>query len=140
MVFRACSLSIVPVAINFSKASYNGFSKASYNGNRFPLEIMQHAIRLYLRVTLSLREVEELLVERGITFSYEIMQRWVNHFGPKSVRICAGVDRGCIRSGIWTRPISRLTAACSFYGMSWMPRTEVLDVLVQTSGLYAAAT
>ena len=49
---------------------------------RFPPEIIQQAIWLYLRFTLSLRDVEDLLAERGIMVSYETVRRWVNHFGP----------------------------------------------------------
>jgi len=56
--------------------------KISYRGYRFPPEIIQQAIWLYLRFTLSLRDVEDLLAERGITVSYETVRRWVNHFGP----------------------------------------------------------
>jgi hypothetical protein len=40
--------------------------KISYGGYRFPPEIIQQAIWLYLRFTLSLRDVEDLLAERGI--------------------------------------------------------------------------
>ena len=57
-------------------------NKISYSGYRFPPEIIQRAIWLYLRFTLSLRDVEDLLAERGITVSYETVRRWVNHFGP----------------------------------------------------------
>ena len=46
-------------------------------------EIIQHAIWLYLRFTLSFRDVEDLLAERAIVVSYETVRRWVNHFGPK---------------------------------------------------------
>jgi putative transposase len=56
--------------------------KISYSGYRFPPEIIQHAIWLYFRFTLSFRDVEDLLAERGITVSYETIRRWVNHFGP----------------------------------------------------------
>ena len=56
--------------------------KISYDGYRFPPEIIQRAIWLYLRFTLSLRDVEDLLAERGIAVSYETVRRWVNHFGP----------------------------------------------------------
>ena len=56
--------------------------KISYNGYRFPPEIIHRAIWLYLRFTLSLRDVEGLLSERGIAVSYETIRRWVNHFGP----------------------------------------------------------
>ena len=57
-------------------------TKISYSGYRFPPEIIHQAIWLYLRFTLSLRDVEDLLTERGIAVSYETVRRWVNHFGP----------------------------------------------------------
>src|SRR3984893_15165329 len=58
-------------------------TKISYGGYRFPPEIIQQAIWLYVRFTLSFRDVEDLLAERGIAVSYETVRRWVNHFGPK---------------------------------------------------------
>jgi putative transposase len=61
------------------KTSYAGIS---YVGYRFPPEIIHQAIWLYLRFTLSYRDVEDLLAERGILVSYETVRRWVNHFGP----------------------------------------------------------
>ena len=59
-----------------------GMKKISYRGYRFPPEIIHQAIWLYLRFTLSLRDVEDLSAERGIIVSYETVRRWVNHFGP----------------------------------------------------------
>jgi transposase-like protein len=53
-----------------------------YSGYRFPPEIIHQAIWLYLRFTLSFRDAEDLLAQRGITVSYETIRRWVNHFGP----------------------------------------------------------
>ena len=47
----------------------------SYRGHRFPAEIIQHAIWLYLRFTLSYRDVEELPAERGLDLSYETIRR-----------------------------------------------------------------
>src|SRR6202034_3823791 len=55
--------------------------KISYAGYRFPPEIIHQAIWLYLRFTLSFRDVEDLLAERGLAVSYESVRRWVNHFG-----------------------------------------------------------
>ena len=55
-------------------------TKSSYSGYRFP-PIIQQAIWLYVRFTLSFRDVEDLLAERGILVSYETVRRWVNHFG-----------------------------------------------------------
>jgi putative transposase len=56
--------------------------KISYAGYRFPPEVIDHAIWVYLRFTLSFRDVEDLLAERGIAVSYETVRRWVNHFRP----------------------------------------------------------
>src|SRR5258705_281237 len=58
----------------------------SYRGHRFSAAIIQHAIWLYLRFTLSYRDVEELLAERGLDLSYETIRRWVLNFGPAIAR------------------------------------------------------
>src|SRR5258708_9489929 len=58
----------------------------SYRRHRFPPEIIQHAIWLYLRFTPSYRDVEELLAERGLDTSYETARRWVLKFGPAIAR------------------------------------------------------
>src|SRR5881275_989061 len=54
----------------------------SYRRHRFPPVIIQHAVWLYLRFTLSYRDVEELLAERGLHVSYETVRSWVLKFGP----------------------------------------------------------
>ena len=58
----------------------------SYRRHRFPAESIQHAMWLYLRFTLSYRDVEELLAERGLDVSYETVPRWVLKFGPVIAR------------------------------------------------------
>ena len=47
---------------------------------------MAHAVWLYVRFNLSLREVEEILLERGIDVSYETIRRWTARFGPQIAR------------------------------------------------------
>ena len=54
----------------------------SYHGYRFPVEIISHAVWLYYRFTLSLRDVEDLLAQRGIVVSYETIRQWCEKFGP----------------------------------------------------------
>ena len=61
-------------------------ARLSYRRHRFPSTIIQHAIWLYLRFTLSYRDVEELLAERGLDISYETVRRWVLKFGPLIAR------------------------------------------------------
>jgi hypothetical protein len=58
----------------------------SYARHQFSAEIIRHAVWLYLRFTLSYRDVEELLAERGIDVSYETVRRWVVKFGPAFAR------------------------------------------------------
>ncbi len=58
----------------------------SYSGYRFPPDIIQRAVWMYLRFTLSFRDVEELLAERGIMVTYESIRRWVLTFGPVVAR------------------------------------------------------
>jgi hypothetical protein len=58
----------------------------SYARHQFPPEVIRHAIWLYLRFTLSYRDVEELLAERGLDVSYETVRRWVLKFGPAFAR------------------------------------------------------
>ena len=53
----------------------------SYARHRFPPVVIQHAVWLYLRFTLSYRDVEDLLAERGLDISYETIRRWVLKFG-----------------------------------------------------------
>ena len=60
--------------------------RPSYRGHRFPPEIMSYAAGLYHRFTLSFRDVEDLLAERGITVSYEAIRHWCLKFGPEYAR------------------------------------------------------
>ena len=53
----------------------------SYKRHRFPPAIIAHAVWLYFRFPLSLRLVEEMLLERGIVVSYETVRRWAMKFG-----------------------------------------------------------
>src|ERR1700720_4228983 len=48
----------------------------SFRRHRFPPVVIQHAVWLYLRFTLSYRDVEELLAERGLDLSYESVRSW----------------------------------------------------------------
>ena len=52
-----------------------------YKGFRFPKEIISHAVWLYFRFSLSFRDVEERLAERGVIVSYETVRQWSRKFG-----------------------------------------------------------
>lgn len=53
-----------------------------FKRHRFPPEIIRHSIWLYAKFTLSFRDVEEILAERGLDVSYETVRRWFLKFGP----------------------------------------------------------
>ncbi len=59
----------------------NSTTPSSYKGFRFPAEIISHAIWLYYRFSLSYRDVEELLAERGVVVTYETVRQWCLRFG-----------------------------------------------------------
>ncbi len=52
-----------------------------HHRHRFPAAVVAHAVWLYHRFALSLRDVEELLFERGIQVTYETIRAWVAKFG-----------------------------------------------------------
>jgi putative transposase len=58
----------------------------SFARHLFPPAIIWHAVWLYARFTLSYRDVEDLLAERGLDVSYETVRRWVLKFGPMFAR------------------------------------------------------
>ena len=61
-------------------------SKSRYRRHRFPPEIISYGIWLYHRFSLSYRDIEDLLAERGIIVSYESIRRWCLKFGSRYQR------------------------------------------------------
>ena len=57
--------------------------EVSYKGHRYPAEIIAHCVWLYHRFPLSFREVEELMLVRGVIVSYETIRQWCAKFGPE---------------------------------------------------------
>ncbi|WP_432442937.1 hypothetical protein [Mesorhizobium loti] len=58
----------------------------TYKNHRYPFEIVARAVWLYFRFNLSLRDVEEMLHDRGIVVSCETIRRWCRKHGPGYVR------------------------------------------------------
>ena len=75
----------------------------SYKRHRFPPHIIAHVVWLYARFNLSLREVEELMLERGVDVSYETIRRWVTKFGPLIPAPFDDGNRAPAMSGTWTK-------------------------------------
>jgi putative transposase len=107
-------------------------TKISYAGYRFPPVIIQRAVWLYARFTLSFRDVEDLLAERGILVSYETVRRWMKHFGPK---IAADLRRRRPRPhSIWhfDEAFIKIDGRLVYLWRAVDAEGEVLDVLVQS--------
>jgi transposase-like protein len=58
----------------------------SFKRHRFPPNVIRLAVWLYFRFTLSLRDVEEMLAQRGIEVSYETVRCWTLKFGRTFAR------------------------------------------------------
>jgi transposase-like protein len=56
--------------------------RSAFAGFRFPPEVIVVAVRWYLRYALSYRDVEELMVERGVQVDHVTIYRWVQRFTP----------------------------------------------------------
>ncbi len=104
----------------------------SYKGHRFPVEIIDCCMWLYLRFPLSFREVEELMLARGVAVSYETIRRWCAKFGQAYAN---GLRRRRPRPGdkwhldevfIEDQRHDPLPVACG------RPARQRLDVLVQS--------
>jgi putative transposase len=54
----------------------------SFKGCHFPKPVILHAIYFYLRYSVSLRDLEEILAERGVAVDHATLSRWVVKFSP----------------------------------------------------------
>ena len=81
-----------------------GTGVPSYKGFRFPVEIISHCVWLYYRFSLSFREVEEMMLERGVTVSHETIRQWTGKFGLDYANGCDVVDHAPVTSGTLTTP------------------------------------
>src|SRR3954467_6683391 len=103
----------------------------SYRRHRFPPVVIQHAVWLYLRFSLSYRDVEELLAERGLDVSYESVRSWVLKFGPAIAR---ALRRCRLRpSDRWhlDEMVVRIAGRHMYLWRAVDHEGEVLDMLVQ---------
>mgnify|MGYP003526151630 FL=1 len=100
-------------------------------GYRYPIVIISHAVWLYHRFTLSFRDVQELLFERGIDVTYESIRRWCNRFGPELAEEIKRRRRPAGRT--WHLDEVHIVIAGEVH---WLWRAidehgEVLDILLQ---------
>ncbi len=82
----------------------------SYRRHRFPPSIIQHAVWLYYRFTLSYRDVEDMLAEQGIDVSHETVRRWCLKYGISYAQRLRPGDLRLPQPGTSTRSLSGLAA------------------------------
>jgi transposase-like protein len=107
-------------------------SKISYSRHRFPAAVIHFAVWLYFRFPLSIRDVEELLAERGIDVSYETIRRWILKFGPAiATRVRS---RRVQPSGTWylDEVFVRIGGKRTYLWRAVDDEGEVLEVLAQS--------
>ncbi|WP_055625789.1 IS6 family transposase [Streptomyces hirsutus] len=111
----------------------------SYRGHRYPVEVISHCVWLYFRFPLSFREVEELILERGVVVSYETVRRWCAKFGQAYAN---GLRRQRPRPGDkWhlDEVFVRINGERKYLWRAVDADGNVLDILVQSRRNRAAA-
>src|SRR6476469_1156068 len=101
-----------------------------FKWRQFEPEVILLAVGWYLRFSLSYRDVEELLAERGLRADHVTVWRWVQRYGPEMkqrlrrrlyqpttvggwMKPTSGLRAsGCIYTGLWTPPVRRSTSFC----------------------------
>lgn len=102
-----------------------------YRGHRFPAEIISHGVWLYFRFTLSFRDVEEMMAERGVTVTYESIREWCLKFGAMyTKRIRAHRGRLGDRWHL-DEVFLRINGRLQYLWRAVDQDGEVLDILVQ---------
>ena len=107
-------------------------SNPSYARHRFPPEIIQHTVWLCFRFTLSYRDVEDLLAERGMDVAYETVRRRALKFGRA---YAARIRRRRLQpSGRWRldEVFIRIGGKTHYLWRATDDEGEVLDVVVQS--------
>ena len=106
-------------------------TQISYLRHRFPPLVIQHGVWAYLRFTLSYRDVEDLLAERGLNVSYETIRRWVVKFGPVFARALR--QRRPRPSDRWhlDEMVVRIAGKMMYLWRAVDDEGEILDMLMQ---------
>ncbi|WP_326763248.1 IS6 family transposase (plasmid) [Streptomyces sp. NBC_01591] len=111
----------------------------SYRGHRYPVEIIAHCVWLCFRFLLSFREVEELMLERGVIVSHETVRRWCTKFGQAYAN---GLGRRRVQPGDkWhlDEVFLRINGELKYLWRAVDADGNVLDILVQNRRDTAAA-
>jgi transposase-like protein len=59
-----------------------------FRKRKFPPEVIVTCVRAYLRFSLSLRDLEELMPEQGLAVDHTLIWRWVQAYAPEVIGGC----------------------------------------------------
>src|SRR6266536_3905882 len=103
-----------------------------YPGYRFPPEIISHAVWLYFRFSLSFRDVEELLTQRGIVVTYETVRQWGLTFGQTYANELRRRRPGCGDKWYMDEVVLTIRGKKHYLWRAVDQDGNVLDILVQS--------
>src|SRR6202022_999287 len=114
-------------------------SVSPYKGHRFPADIISHCVWLYFRFSLSFRDIEEMMAERGVVVSYESVREWCLKFGAAyAKRIRAHGPRPGDRWHL-DEVFLKIQGKLQYLWRAVDQDGDVLDILLQSRGKKRAA-
>lgn len=108
------------------------FSQPRLKGHRFPREVISYAVWISHRFALSLRDVEDLLAERGIVVSYETIRAWVGKFGTQMAKRVRAVRAQPSDKWHLDEVVIPIRGVKHWLWRAVNSNGEVLDILVQS--------
>ena len=111
----------------------------SFARHRFPADIIRQAVWLYFRFTLSFRDVEDLMAQRGIDLSYETIRMWTRKFGRLFARNLRTSRPAPSARWHLDEMVVRIGGERMYLWRAVDDEGEVLDMLVQKRRNMAAA-
>jgi putative transposase len=110
----------------------NEHTRRSYKRYRFPPDIIQYAVWLYYRFNISHRDIEDLLAQRGIEVSHELVRLWCNKFGPTYARRLRRAHRGYGDTFFLDEVFVKIQGKQQYLWRAVDQDGEVVDVFLQT--------
>ena len=105
----------------------------SYRGYRFPIEIISNCVWLYFRFCLSFRDVQEMMLERGVAVSHEAIRLWCLKFGGAYARRLRHRQGHCGDTWYLDEVFCKFNGQLVYLWRAVDQEGEVLDILVQSN-------
>ena len=104
----------------------------SYRGYRFPAEVISYCVWLYFRLCLSFRDVQEMMLERGVVVSNEAIRLWCLKFGTEYARRLRHRRGRCGDTWHLDEVFCKINGHLVYLWRAVDQEGEVLDILVQS--------